>query len=418
MRMKLKSLHVGLLLAVVSAGASAMTLAELLNAAVGSHPAVRSAALEVNAASEDVEAARRQQWPTVSAVAEAASGDAVASRTLRLEQTLWDFGRTRAGVGAAERGVAVAQAALTLQGQTLGLQVIDNWQKLLAARGRAQAARSMLKRLAEHQEMMARRVKAEVSTQVDLDLVQSRILQGQVELAQAESAEQLAVARLQDLTGLRTLAADLAVAPLHLDLEHVDAATEALKQSDWDAVAGRQPAVVRAAESARQAQERIRAKSAESYPQLYARIDQSLKDRTHGVFLGVRYTPGAGFSSYAEAQALSTRAAALDHAADAARLDARQALTADLSELADSRRRAGSAQAAASSARRVLESYERQFPSGRKTWIDVMNAVREVAQNEYALVDASVALQGAAYRLQLRADPGQIDRSALPTIAN
>lgn len=50
----------------------------------------------------------------------------------------------------------------------------------------------------------------------------------------------------------------------------------------------------------------------------------------------------------------------------------------------------------------MLASYERQFQAGRKTWQDLLNAAREVAQNEFNLSDAQSAMQGAMYRLQVR----------------
>ena len=50
----------------------------------------------------------------------------------------------------------------------------------------------------------------------------------------------------------------------------------------------------------------------------------------------------------------------------------------------------------------VLESYQRQFEASRKTWQDLLNAVRELAQNQYALADANARLMGARHRLEIR----------------
>jgi adhesin transport system outer membrane protein len=52
--------------------------------------------------------------------------------------------------------------------------------------------------------------------------------------------------------------------------------------------------------------------------------------------------------------------------------------------------------------RAVLDSYGRQFTAGRKTWQDLMNAVRELAQNQYNFVDTQAAMVSAMYRLQIR----------------
>ena len=51
---------------------------------------------------------------------------------------------------------------------------------------------------------------------------------------------------------------------------------------------------------------------------------------------------------------------------------------------------------------KVLESYQRQFQAGRKSWLDLLNAVRELAQNEYALADAKAGMVSAMNRLQIR----------------
>ena len=51
----------------------------------------------------------------------------------------------------------------------------------------------------------------------------------------------------------------------------------------------------------------------------------------------------------------------------------------------------------------VLASYQRQFQGGKKSWLDLLNAVRELTQNEYALADAKTSLMGAVYRYQVRA---------------
>lgn len=50
----------------------------------------------------------------------------------------------------------------------------------------------------------------------------------------------------------------------------------------------------------------------------------------------------------------------------------------------------------------VFESYSRQYIAGRKTWIDVLNAVRETTQSDFALADARAQVVAAGERLRLR----------------
>lgn len=397
--------------------ANALTLPDLLRAASDSHPTIQAARQNVNAANEDLNVAQRQYWPTFSASVESGTRNTteIPARLLRAEQTLWDFGRTKANVGYSERSVDVASAALAAQRQAIGLQVIDAWRTLQSSHGRIRVSQDMLKHLGQHESMMLRRVAGELSTQIDLDLVRSRILQARVELTQAQTSGQVAITRLQNLTGLQNLQSVLADMPPLPSRADLDAQFQALGRLDWDAAANRQPAVLRAVEEMRAGNERIAAKTAESHPQIYARLDQYLDGRREtGAYLGVRYTPGAGFSTWIEAKALAARALALEETVQAARIEARQTLDLDRDDLRDNGVRAKALDLAVQGAQRVFESYERQFPAGRKTWIDLMNAIRELAQNAYTLVDAHAAQAGALYRLQLRMDPEMIGASSMP----
>jgi len=56
-----------------------------------------------------------------------------------------------------------------------------------------------------------------------------------------------------------------------------------------------------------------------------------------------------------------------------------------LAQSADARLAA--VQASLSSAQEVADSYDRQFLAGRKSWLDVMNAARELAQTETLIAD-------------------------------
>jgi adhesin transport system outer membrane protein len=413
---RLTMLTTALLLAT---GAQAVTLPELLRAAAATHPTVQSARQSVNAATEDVEAVRRQYWPTMSATLEQGRLTSVGgpTRLLRADQTLWDFGRIKANVAASEHTVDATAAALEGQQQAIGLQVIEAWRTLQGSYGRLRISEEMLQRLQAHESMMLRRVAGELSTQVDLDLVRSRILQGRVEVTQAKTSIKVAITRLQNLTGLPNLDGMLAVPPPLPTRTEIDARFQLLlKLIDWDDAANRQPAVVKAQEEFRAGQERINAKSAEAFPQVYARLDQAVSGRKEtAAYLGLRYSPGAGFSTAVEANALAARALALELSVQAARIDARQTLDVDRDDLRDNGVRAQALESAVQGAQRVFESYERQFTAGRKSWIDLMNAVREVAQNAYSLTDAHAAQAAALYRLQLRTNPELIDVAvALP----
>jgi adhesin transport system outer membrane protein len=77
-------------------------------------------------------------------------------------------------------------------------------------------------------------------------------------------------------------------------------------------------------------------------------------------------------------------------------------LLSDQEEWSNTRKRIAALEKSVQGSDLVLASYQRQFQAGRKTWQDLLNAVRELAQNQYALVDAQATMMGAMYRLQVR----------------
>ena len=54
----------------------------------------------------------------------------------------------------------------------------------------------------------------------------------------------------------------------------------------------------------------------------------------------------------------------------------------DLSVIRSLQQRMQAIQGALDSSMAVLDSFERQFNAGRKTWLDLMTAAKDVAQNE------------------------------------
>ena len=48
----------------------------------------------------------------------------------------------------------------------------------------------------------------------------------------------------------------------------------------------------------------------------------------------------------------------------------------------------------------MVSSYLRQYTVGRKTWLDVLNAQRELVQAQLALADNQAALNIASHKLQ------------------
>lgn len=387
-----------------------LSLRELAEAALATHPLLQSSRLQVQAAQQDIKVARLQQWPTLSLVAESNTGNAVSapSRVLRLDQTLWDAGRIASRITETATQSELASSQERLQRQDLLLQLVNAWQALVGSQARLRVAQETLERLRFYKEQMVRRVRAQASASIDLELVEARVLQTQVELTSAQTSVRLALKRLEELTGqpdLSRRSRDIPPPPL---LQSTDAFAQLQTQTDWDHVVEESPSLVKARQERELAASRLNTKQAEQWPQVYVRYDKPLWDSTvHHItqptlFAGVRYTPGAGFSGLAEAEALLTRVESQEVAIDAARREMRQSIQNDLEEFATSRERITAIEQSVKGSDLVLESYLRQFQANRKSWLDVLNSARELGQNQYSLAEAQASMLGALHRLQVR----------------
>lgn len=178
-------------------------LADLLDAAALTYPSLVAARIEARAANEDLSATERIRWPTVSATVESYSGNlrSYPSRAVQVDQTLWDGGRNSARISESEVLANISLLKVYMQQQDLFLQMVAAWQSMISSRERVKVAQLTLARLEDYQKKMLRRVEAEASPRIDLELVDARLLQTQVELTASLSSLQVAVMRLEQFSG-------------------------------------------------------------------------------------------------------------------------------------------------------------------------------------------------------------------------
>lgn len=386
-------------------------LRTLLESALTTHPLLQGARFEARAAGQDVLATERQRWPTLSIVAEtnsAQSSTSTATNLLRIDQTVWDGGRNTALITEAQIKVNLAKVQIHVQKQDLFIQIINAWQNLVAAKERLHVADLTLAQLEGYRQQMNRRIKAKASPAIDLELAHARVLQTQVERTTAKTAIQTAITRLEQLSGIVNLGQAQPHPSASESISGIELFLKELNQIDWQVVASDLPIVAKARLDRQLVESQLRTKQASQLPQFYVRYDKPLTSasstaNTQGSwFAGFRYSPGAGFAGHVEAQAISTRIQGQDQAIENAIREGLNSLQNDREELINAHNRIESLGLAVNGSKQVLGSYLRQFQAGRKSWQDLLNAAREMAQNQYSLADAQASLVGAMYRLQLR----------------
>jgi adhesin transport system outer membrane protein len=372
------------------------TLASLVRDALASHPTTQSQRALVASAAAGVDSARWQFYPTLSVSVENATtrgadplyqGDQRVA-TLRLQQPLYTGGRLTAGADKAQASLDQSQAALEDSRLQLSLRVVQAYGEWLSAHLKAQASQKSEQTLTRMLNQVQRRIDKGASAESDNVLALGRLDAVRADVTAALAQGDIALIRLGQLMG-RPIVGD-ALANTVTPPRPVNAQAAALLEQ----ALGQSPALQKARSQVRVQEATVLERQADLLPEVYLRVERQYGNFNFAngapenrLFVGVSSRFGAGLSG------LSNIAAARNQ--QEAALAEVQVLTRNLNEqvLADhtqfmaTERRLSSVQASLRSAQSVSESFDRQFLAGRKTWLDVMNAARELAQTEALVAD-------------------------------
>jgi adhesin transport system outer membrane protein len=286
----------------------------------------------------------------------------------------------------------MADAALEEAGLDLTLRVIATFTE--SQRQQARLTHTQAGVVAHEQllAMIRRRVAQEVSSQTDERLAQSRLFQAVNERSLAQQALTNALASLAQLVGQDAHGVVEVTAPGGYTLtDQLTTVAQAVTVS---------PVLHRLMAEEQAAQADVSAKQSLTKPQLAMRLERDLgQTYDQRVMLVLLAQPGAGLSAFSGIEAALARAEAVRQAKESARRDVQERVLLDWSEWTHAQQRLDNAHHFQAINTEVFESYKRQYVAGRKTWVDVLNAVREATQAQLVLEDARAQANAAAWRL-------------------
>lgn len=380
-----------------------LTFERTLNAALASHPAILGKRSARDAASADKEGAEWARYPTPSVEATSGSDGRPAAGLLRIDQPLWAGGRISSGIEAAGNRFDAAGAALDETALEVSLRVISAYLEALRQKAREDHAASGVQAHEKLLAMIRRRVTQEVSSQTDQRLAESRLYQTKNELSVVSQSLRNALTQLAQLSGRPVRE----VSWQDLDEQGVPATLDAALESALAA----SPTLRRLRHEEEAATAEIDQRRSAYMPQVVLRFERSsgggvVADSRAMVVLMAQ--PGAGLSAASGVDAAIARREAARQARNAAERDLRERIAVDWDEWTAARTRLETARLSSFMSSEVFASYERQYVIGRKSWIDVLNAVREATQAQFAAEDARA--QTIAAGLRLRAQTGTLTK--------
>lgn len=311
-----------------------------------------------------------------------------------LEQPLYTFGRINGAIDAASASLETSNYALGDTQMELALRTIAAYFDLALATRREEIMRRSLSQHEDLRETIRRRVIQQISPQADLELAISRTAQIEQELAAVAGLRSTSFSRLQELIGYAEL--DLGGVPIF------DPKLLLPPEADLVAMALDCSPRLKAFRSTRKeldAERRV-ARS-RLFPQI---VGQASTNEITGnrVGLAVRLQTGNGLSQFAAVDAAGALIVSAEFELAANERDIREQVRVDYLAFEAGRDRALASLRATASSELVTDSYKRQFIAGRRTWLDVMNAVRESMSAALTGADAELGALAAYSRLAIR----------------
>lgn len=396
---------------------TANSLQTLIGEVLAKHPQLAVQGASVRAAEAGVEGARWQFYPTPSVTVENAAvsasdtsygGDRQVS-ILGLRQSLWNGGRLTANLEKAQATLDLNSALLAESRLQLTLRVIQSYGDWLAAYEKQTVYATGLGLHQQMKEMVVRRVQEGQSAPSDLVLAEERLAMLEADALASSTQKLTALLKLSQLAGRTLSDQDLAQRPATVSVP--GSSLELLLRQAQES----SPTVARYRAAAQVQRSALTERKADQWPEVYARLERQFGNfSTAGqapetrAFVGVASRFGAGFSdqsSIAEAQGQLDAAVA---EIDVQLLGLQEQVMVDHAGLVQSEPRRIALQQSVAKSRLVLQSWDRQFLSGRKTWQDLMNSAREHIQLEAQMADLEASRLVAFWRLMALTDSEQI----------
>jgi outer membrane protein, adhesin transport system len=374
---------------------------QVIREAAYAYPQTQSAAQGLEAARQDQSAAiwQRVASPSFQRLSPQGSNTAGQINRLALEQPIYAGGRISAGIDAAEHHYNASYHQHQYVAQETAVKLINAWYEWQRQKDRVTAMQEGVQAHRQLRQQIERRAQEGVSPEIDQALAAARLSQMQSELAQAQSTASASLALLVQLAADQLPALNAAASALQsYALPH--------PESNWTALSVvRDPQLAKLSSEQAAAEAETRVKKAQWQPTVSVVVERNYGTDyapPHRTWLQVSAQPGAGLSSLASVRAAVARQESAVETRRNAERELQQSMAADLAIYEAATEQISVASLLRKSTQDVADSYARQFVAGRKSWLEVLNAVREAIQARLSMLDARALQSQTAWRLHLR----------------
>lgn len=370
-----------------------------INITLENHPNIKASRQVIKGSNSAIHAAKWGYFPTPSI--EVSQGSSKHSTTFRFDQPLWTGGKLDASMDIATLQKISAEYQLMENEYALInslLQNILNYQQALADISVLEDGK---KQLLDLQAMLERRISGGVSSLSDMQLIVSRISSLQTELSSAYTRKDMAMRQIEIMSGVKPLQT------FSFDSELIQSQCKNYEQIIED-IRTTHPTIKRLKTQTLIAiSERDRAKSV-LWPSVSLRAeringsiyyDNSVPQSA--VYVSLQSSPGAGFSAFSNVESAEAKILQSQFEAQSKERDLLDSAVKQFNTLQSLQERIEGLNQTISAAELVFDSYTRLFLAGKRQWLDLVNASRELTQYKTNLVDLKASYEVTAYQLAL-----------------
>lgn len=402
----LLSAHMG---AAAAVAAETDGLPVALRSAVSRNPAVIAKLEELKSLGYSVDSAEAGRYPVLTLQGQTMSDDQ-SQVLVKLQQPLWAGGRITGGIELAEVKLHSAQAALLQTRRQLMEDAAAAYAELLGVRQRLAVADL---NVAEHEKLLAlitRRQTGNIASEADVRLARSRLAQAQTQQVQLRGTVEKARSELFAITqvsldGVTEIAGGLLELPdsagILRDAES-SSATVRLRQIDVNI-----------------ARTQADLRESDMMPTLSAVVERDIvratsygtlsPDTRIGVVLSGTLE-GVGFAGFRRVKSAEAMVDAARREVETARNDLLRRTRGFISDLDMYRKVIEVNNLLVISTQETLTSFMRQYDAGRKSWVDVLNAQKELADARQSMEQTKISATELSLRLGVIT--GRLDKYA------
>jgi adhesin transport system outer membrane protein len=383
------------------------------------HPQVLIQVQNLKSTGFDIEVSKQAFYPTPSITLERAQSKGGNDPSYsgkpqvaiyRLQQPLWTGGRLSAQQNKAAANQEIEVAKLLEVQQGLALKTLQAWTEVVNFQRQQTALLKTKNELENLQAKIERRAEQGLSTQSEVKLSWLRVSMVKQLLNQTKMQEDLAWLRLKQWVPEAqplSQATDALSAPSNDSQAHL----QNTENIDWDALSTSQSPVALRLKSQLKIQEaELDEKRAAYQPEVYLRAEHQRGNyafanaqNVNRLFIGVTATTGAGLSMQNQLASLMAKHDSAQYEIALTQRLLSETVQSDVLNLIARQSKAEELKLNLESLQDIQTAWLRQFDSGRKTWIEVMNAAQETMQSQMSLIENDTSMQLSYWRLQILA---------------